>query len=465
MRRRLGLAMCALTLLIASGPFGTGTGSAAPDSGSTAPRRLWADRYHDSPNLVDEAMDIEVSPDGSTAFVTGRSDQSGSYQDYVTIAYDVVSGTRKWISAFNGPRNRSDVAYALGVSPDGSAVFVTGYTDHVHPDFGTIAYDAVTGAERWHARYDGPDHGDDVAYALGVSPDGSAVYVGGQVDGPDENYGVVAYDAATGEQLWDARFNGKGDSVDAVYALAVSPDGTSVFVTGFSYGASLTADYTTLALDAATGARKWIALYNGPQNDVDYARSLVVSPDGATVFVTGNTNGIDESADYATIAYDAATGHQRWISRYDGHAASDIPSGLGVSPDGSKVFVTGTSDRSDTPFDSDYATVALDAATGARVWVTRYDHAGEYETARALVVSPDGSAVYVAGEASPDYMTIAYDAATGAGIWVSQTRRGGLDRPNAMAVSPDGSTVLVTGGMWQGDPEYMTDYGTIALST
>jgi WD40 repeat protein len=354
----------------------------------------------------------------------------------------------------------------LGLSPDGSTVFVTGFTNDIASDFATVAYDATTGAERWHARYDGPGHGNDVAYALGVSPDGLAVYVAGYVvNGPDQDYGIVAYDAATGAQVWDAQYGGEGNSYDAVYALGVNPDGSTVYVTGLNYGPSLTGDFATVAFDAATGGQKWVARYNGPKNDVDYARALSVSPDGTKVFVTGNINGSDETADFGTIAYNAATGANLWIAKYDGHSAADIPAALGVSPDGSKVFVSGRSDRSPEPVDSDYATVALDAGTGARVWVARYDHGGEYEIATALAVSPDGSTVYVAGEAVSDYMTIAYDAATGQGNWISQTRRHRLDVPNAVAVTPDGSVLILTGGMWQGDPEYMDDYGTIALST
>jgi len=465
MMHNFGVAGSRFGTLIAVILLLTGLGPTAQGAGPAAPRRLWADRYHDSPNLFDEATDVEVSPDGSTAFVTGRSDESGQYNDYVTIAYDVMTGTRKWVSRFNGPKNRSDAAYDLGISPDGSTVFVTGYTNDIDPDFGTIAYNAATGAERWHAKYDGPGGGDDVAYALGVSPDGSVVYVAGYVDGPEEDYGIVAYDAATGGQLWDAQYKGDGNSVDAVYALGVSPDGATLFVTGLSYGIGGTGDFATVALDAATGAQKWVVPYNGPKNDADIARALGVSPDGTTVFVTGSTNGIYDSADYATIAYDAATGAKRWIARYDGHSATDIPYALGVSPDGSKVFVSGRSDRDTEPLGSDYATLALDAGTGARVWVARFDHSDEYEVAEALGVSPDGSAVYVAGNANGDYVTVAYQATTGAGIWLSRTRRGHVDSPSALAVSPDGSTLVVTGSMWQGDPDYNMDYGTIALST
>ena len=41
-----------------------------------------------------------------------------------------------------------------------------------------------------------------------------------------------------------------------VYALAVSPDSSTVFATGFATGASFY-DYETVGYDAATGAAKW----------------------------------------------------------------------------------------------------------------------------------------------------------------------------------------------------------------
>ena len=42
----------------------------------------------------------------------------------------------------------------------------------------------------------------------------------------------------------------------------------------------------------------------------------------------------------------------------------------GVSPDGSRVFVTGASFRST---DYDHATVAYDMSSGGRLWVGRYN--------------------------------------------------------------------------------------------
>ena len=60
-------------------------------------------------------------------------------------------------------------------------------------------------------RYNGPGNGDDVAYALGVSPDGSKVFVTGRSTGSTSaDYATVAYDASSGTQLWVKRYNGPG---------------------------------------------------------------------------------------------------------------------------------------------------------------------------------------------------------------------------------------------------------------
>jgi hypothetical protein len=62
--------------------------------------------------------------------------------------------------------------------------------------------------------------------------------------------------------------------VDQTTAVAPSPDGATVFVTGFSTGSGGFFDFATLAYDAATGHRRWLARYNGPGNDQDQAFAL-----------------------------------------------------------------------------------------------------------------------------------------------------------------------------------------------
>ena len=75
--------------------------------------------------------------------------------------------------------------------------------------------------------------------------------------------------------------------------------------------------------------------------------------------MTGNAEGPSGSWDYGTVAYDAATGAQLWARLYDGLGQDDDPYDLAVSPDGSRVFVTGLTTVAEARYN--WATVAYEA--------------------------------------------------------------------------------------------------------
>jgi DNA-binding beta-propeller fold protein YncE len=199
------------------------------------------------------------------------------------------------------------VAYDLAVSPDGSKVFVTGTSvpDNPYQDFATVAYDAATGTELWATLFSGRTNGYDLAFAVGVSPGGSRVFVAGTSSGgaTGDDMAVVAYDAASGAERWRARYDGGVGQGDTATDLAVSPTGTRVYVTGRSSGTGFDEDYATLAYRASNGARLWTERYDGPAGSTDVAESMAVSPDGRRVYVTGYSDGGATNWDYATIAY------------------------------------------------------------------------------------------------------------------------------------------------------------------
>jgi hypothetical protein len=129
-----------------------------------------------------------------------------------------------------------------------------------------------------------------------------------------------------------------------------------VFVTGTSYGGSSNRDFATIAYNAQTGARQWAKRFTGPAAGNDYAKSIGVSPDAATVFVTG-TGQTAAGPDYLTLAYQAATGATAWTGRYNGPAGlDDDAAAMAVPRSGHRLFVTGTS--ADNPSYRSYATIA-----------------------------------------------------------------------------------------------------------
>ena len=74
-------------------------------------------------------------------------------------------------------------------------------------------------------------------------------------------------------------------------------------VTGSSWGDPGGWDYATVAYSAGGGAKLWNRRYDGPGHWYDAANRLAVSSDGSKVFVTGGSTGVEGDTDYATVAY------------------------------------------------------------------------------------------------------------------------------------------------------------------
>lgn len=56
-------------------------------------------------------------------------------------------------------------------------------------------------------------------------------------------------------------------------SVTFRPTGNTVFVTGYSSGATSGTDYSTIAYNTVTGARLWAQRYTGPGNGQDQASS------------------------------------------------------------------------------------------------------------------------------------------------------------------------------------------------
>lgn len=166
---------------------------------------------------------------------------------------------------------------------------------------GTLAYDATTGGILWKAQRDGPPFGGATGRALAVAPDGASVFVTGTI-GLD--YGTIAYDAATGKGRWEARYEGPGGRDDDPHDIGVTPDGKRVYVTGGSIGLGGLYDYATVAYAAVDGRQLAVDRYNGPRNRSDEALALAVNAVNGDVYVTGYSD-ISAAAmyDFLTIAY------------------------------------------------------------------------------------------------------------------------------------------------------------------
>jgi hypothetical protein len=436
-----------------------GSGAWAETSGGGTQR--WTSSYHEGAPGYTTAT--AVSPDGSTVFVTGTTTRTnfGSTGRFATLAYDARTGAEKWVDNYPGSAYPGySTGNAIAVSPDGSTVFVTGYSlceDCSEPSrqYLTLAYDASTGDRLWVAEYAALGG----ARSIALSPDGSTVFVNGSTD-LGRGSATVAYAASTGEQLWAIEGD---DRVPAVgEALSVSREGSTVYVAASSgAGPELpcwdwTGGLRITAHDSVDGTVDWSSTHRIASEDVCGATTGIgLSPDGSKVFVSGYGGLSDGTNTYglAMVAFDAVTGAELWARHEEdirvGEGDTAVP--LGVSPDGSKVFMLGYDcDRpcSTQPF----VTVAYDAPTGDRLWESRHDGGGR-GWATDLAVSPDGSAVFVTGQETLPCFAPCTGARVQAPLVAYHAETGEVrwatsypdNHASALAVSPDGSSVYLAG--------------------
>jgi len=363
-------------------------------------------RYDRGINNDDRPTAIAVDDSGNV-YVTGESVGSGTSWDFVTIKYDSNLDVL-WTRSYDGGISNEERAPSMDIDDLGN-VYVTGRSVGAGTswDYATIKYNTA-GDELWVSRYNSTINNEDKPTDIGVDSQGN-VYVTGSSIGTAWDYLTVKYNSA-GEQQWNERYNHANDQ-DFANALVID-NSDNVIVTGQSVGGGTSYDYATLKY-APNGGTLWERRYNGPPaNNQDIANAIGVD-DLDNIYVTGQSVGSVSNWDYATIKYEAVSGDEEWVSRYDGEILDqDIATALAVDESGD-VYVTGRSVGLGTSWD--YATIKYATADGDEEWLQRFNRTppGNNEDL-ALAIAVDGSGnVYVTGQSvgagtNWDFVTVKY---------------------------------------------------------
>ncbi len=282
---------------------------------------------------------------------------------------------------------------------------------------GVTSYTA-TGVPRWQQSV-APVSGTFVGSRVAAAPNGDFVATGANIDARGRIFGVTIVRYSTnGALLW------RVDSTELVATigrLVVDTAGNAYL--GYN---------SILHKYSPSGTLLWATPTSVPDG------AVALSPDGADVVVTGASGGIWRTASFNTV-----TGASRWlVNGAEGVQANDVVvDGQRVYVTGQGY--TGAS----TPALAYFLTVvAYDRATGSRLWRTDTNAPTGTASARRIAQAPDGSLV-VAGQTSAggyfDWWIVALNN-NGSIKW--QTRRdmalSGDEIPASIFVRADGTTVV-----------------------
>jgi len=218
----------------------------------------------------------------------------------------------------------------------------------------------------WMARYDGGLADDDGGQAIALDESGN-LYVTGYSWGNNSSsdFATMKYDNL-GNRQWIARYNGPANEEDWALDMAMY-NSDYLYVAGWSSGNGTRQDYTVIKYDS-DGNQVWESRYNGPVSGCDLAYSIAVDYSGNS-YVTGWSQGNGTQADYMTIRYNS-DGKQLWAARYNGQVSGE-DKGYDIAVDGwANVHVTGWSQGNGTG--TDFTTIKYDLE-GNQLWVARYD--------------------------------------------------------------------------------------------
>jgi uncharacterized delta-60 repeat protein len=328
-------------------------------------KELWVARYNGTGNGEDVATGMALDASGNV-YVTGGSVGSETMSDYVTIKYD-GNGNELWVARYNGPGNGIDASQAVAIDPSGnvvvSGISYWGPQDDYMPTCSrplTMKYD-TNGDHIWQASRDfGCDFTLSVR-AVAVDHQGK-VYVAcslHNIHSLFEGFSIYKYDE-NGLYLWSFGFADEYISFDYPVLLALDASGNAYGASTYSnylQGGIWYQDFFTFKYDMNDN-RVWEASYNGTGDTNDTATALTVDSSG-DVYVAGNSAAgrNNSGSDYAIVKYDK-NGDQVWEYSYNGPMkGKDNATALAVDSLGN-IYVTGKSETT-VKGNYEFATIKL----------------------------------------------------------------------------------------------------------
>ncbi len=403
-------------------------------------RTSWVETFDGATHGEDGYWDIAFDSGGNVV-IGGWSITEATDYDFLIVKYD-HTGKRLWAQTWDGPEHGEDLLYAVDVDSSDDIVV------HGNSRSTTTSYDLVTlkyssaGELLWERRYDGPVGGEDATFGvdmLGVDAAGNA-YVSGYTEIENGAFEMVSIKyAPNGDLQWVRRYGGSESCPIAYgYSQALMPDGT-LYVAGDVRADNCYSDIGMVVYDT-DGNELWTAAYDGPLGAYDGVYALTVDDQGSAYAagISDTTGGFE-----AVLVKFTQDGDGAWAQRFGGSQGFHYAFAVAVDAN-HNAYMTGASMSGGGQYDIFTFKANADGSYG---WAQRYwvDNWWAEDWGYDIEPAADGS-VYVVGNAwdgftrYDDAVTLKYDAN---GTLLFDERYNGAgsgqDQHYCVELAPDGS--------------------------
>jgi len=293
------------------------------------------------------AMDIAISNDGKSIYVTGRADDA-----VAVFARDLTTGSLSFIEmhkdGVEGVDGLNDPWGGICISPDDEFLYVTGASDNA---IAVFSRNTTTGALSFIEKIaDGAAGVTNFSFPQDViiSPDGQFLFAAAQ---SSDAVAVFSRNTISGELTYNmsvADGTGSIDGLDGASELAISGNGTNLYVHGRLENA-----IAVFTINQSDGSLTFMEFHKSGIDGVSgigTGYQIIVSPDDKDLLAVS----FSESA-LAVFSRELTTGALLFktvfkdnISGVDG---LDGAVGLAISPDGTSVYTTSVNENSLAIFD------------------------------------------------------------------------------------------------------------------
>jgi sugar lactone lactonase YvrE len=368
--------------------------------------------------------DVFFKPDGTKMYVLG--DTGDDVNEY-TLSTPWLVTSASYVQNFS-VSSQDTVPEDLFFRADGLRMYVTGRTnDSVYEYHLTSAWDISTASYVQSFSVATEETG---PTGLFFKPDGTKMYIAGR-DGDEVN----EYDLSTAWDISSASyvqaFSVAGQET-LPNGLSFKPDGTKMYIIGAT-GDDINEYDLSTPWDISTASY----VQNFAMATGSAPTGLFFKEDGSTFYTTDN--GLDTVVQYPIGGFSVA-------------AQETSPQDLFFKPDGTKMYVVGATGDDVNEYDLSTAWDILSAS-----YLQNFSVATEETSPTGLFFKPDGTKMYICGTSGDDVneysLSTPWDVSSASYVqnFSVSTQDG---QPQALFFKPDGTKMYVVGAVNDGVYEY-----------